>query len=462
MKYSLKDLIDQIEAPNLTQYKRYTPLYIKEAARGVNWNEWDAEVFNDYFEKAHNSVAYLGQGVLRPHHKERIKKNWMKLAPHLKAIASSQDVPLWDEYEIIRKILRECTEDNMQIATNRMMACLQPKLLCTEVDLKKVNELLDYIITYTDTKIPKYDRDNWEEASYSLLKVFHELFPEKHYLDFAYIPWKLLKQFRNKEKEDLKTYWLISSNDEIFRIEDCLAEKNSVDWQGSFSPKKGDIVFIYRTKPIQRICYMMEVSIINIPYRNTLNDIKYWGENHAPKGVTNPDELYHRLKFLKEITTQALHLRELQKMGMRGVPQGPRKLSGHLLKYILNAFGSYQNGYDEIEDSEGYFEGALKKVFVNRYERNRDAREKCIAAHGNNYKCAVCGLDFEKMYGEIGRGYIHVHHIVPISSIGAEYQIDPAKDLIPVCPNCHAMLHRREPPYDVEDLKKMIGKDYNE
>ena len=147
---------------------------------------------------------------------------------------------------------------------------------------------------------------------------------------------------------------------------------------------------------------------------------------------------------------------------MRGVPQGPRKLSGHLLKYILNAFGSYQNGYDEIEDSEGYFEGALKKVFVNRYERNRDAREKCIAAHGNNYKCAVCGLDFEEMYGEIGRGFIHVHHIVPISSIGAEYQIDPAKDLIPVCPNCHAMLHRREPPYDVEDLKKMIGKDYNE
>ena len=462
MKYSLKDLIDQIEAPDLTQYKRYTPLYIKEAARGVNWNEWDAEVFNDYFEKAHNSVAYLGQGVLRPHHKERIKKNWMKLAPHLKAIASSQDVPLWDEYEIIRKILRECTEDNMQIATNRMMACLQPKLLCTEVDLKKVNELLDYIITYTDTKIPKYDRDNWEEASYSLLKVFHELFPERHYLVFSYMPWKLLKLFRNKENTEWKAYWLISSNDDIFRIEDCLAENKSVDWQGSFSPKEGDVVFIYRSKPSQRICYMMEVTEINIPYRNTINDMKYWGEKHSPKGATNPDELYHRLKLLKETTSQALHLREMQKFGKKSAPRGPERLSGHLLEYILNVFGSYQNGYDEIEDSEGYFEGALKKVFVNRYERNRDAREKCIAAHGNNYKCAVCGLDFEKMYGEIGRGFIHVHHIVPISSIGAEYQIDPAKDLIPVCPNCHAMLHRREPPYDVEDLKKMIGKDYNE
>ena len=460
MKYSLKDLIDQIEAPDLTQYKRYTPLYIKEAARGVNWDEWDAEVFNDYFEKAHNSVAYLGQGVMRPHHKERIKKNWMKLAPHLKAIASSQDVPLWDEYEIIRKILRECTEDNMQIATNRMMACLQPKLLCTEVDLKKVNELLDYIITYTDTNIPKYHRDNWEEASYSLLKVFHELFPEKHYLDFSYIPWKLLKLFRKKEKTEWKTYWLISSNDEIFRIEECLAENKFVDWQGSFSPKKGDIVFIYRsknrTKPSQQICYMMEVAQINIPYRDTINDMKFWGKKHSPKGSINPEELYHRLKLLKETTSQSLHLKELQEHGMKGAPQGPGRLSGYLLEYILNVFESFQTYYDEIPNPENVFEGAKKEIVVNSYERSHEAREMCIAAH--SCKCAVCGMDFEKMYGEIGHGFIHVHHIVPIASIGKEYKIDPVKDLIPVCPNCHAMLHHGNNGHvlTVQELKKCI------
>ncbi|MBQ9672760.1 MAG: EVE domain-containing protein [Prevotella sp.] len=456
MKYSLKELINQIETPDFSQYKRYTPLYIKEAARGLNWDEWDVEVFNDYFEIAHNSVAYLGQGVLRPHHKEKIKKSWMRLAPHLKAIASSQDVPLWGEYEIIRKIIRECTEDNMQIATNRLLACLQPKLLCTEVDLKKVNELIDYIITYTDTIIPEYDRNNWEKASFFLLKVFHELFPERHYLDFSYIPWKLLKLFRDKEKTELKTYWLISSNDDVFRLEDCLAENKSVDWQGSFSPKKGDIVFIYRTKPSQRICYMMEVETINIPYRNTINDSKYWGDNHSPEGTTNPDELYHRLKFLKKPISESLHLKELQKQGMKGVPQGPRRLFGNLLEYILNAFEPYQDYFDEIPNPETVFEGAKKEIVVNRYERSPEARNMCIAAHG--CKCAVCGLDFEKMYGEIGKGFIHVHHIVPISSIGAEYQIDPVKDLIPVCPNCHAMLHRQEPPYSVDDLKKMLGK----
>lgn len=454
MKYSLKELLNQIKAPDCILYNHYIPLYIKEAARGVNWYEWDVEVFNDFFEKAHNSVAYLGQGVLRPHHKEAIKKNWMKIAPHLKAIASSQDVPLWDEYKIIRKIIRECTEDNMRIATNRMMACLQPKLLCSEVDIKKVNELADFILTYTDTSIPSYDRDNWEMASYSLLKVFNELFPEKHYMEFSYMPWKLLELFRNIEKTEWKTYWLISSNDDIFRIEDCLAENKSVDWQGSFSPKRGDVVFIYRTKPIQRICYMMEVTGINIPYRNTINDMKYWGGNHSPKGTINPEELYHRLKLLKETTSQALHLKELQRRGMKGAPQGPRKLSGSLLKHILSVFESCQTYYDEIPNPETVFEGAKKEIVVNCYERSHEAREKCIAAHG--CKCAVCGMDFEKMYGEIGRGFIHVHHIVPISSIGEEYQIDPGKDLIPVCPNCHAMLHRKEPPYNVDDLRKLM------
>lgn len=251
-----------------------------------------------------------------------------------------------------------------------------------------------------------------------------------------------------------KNYWLISSNDSIFRLEDCLADNNFVDWQGCFSPKIGDLVFIYRTKPIQRICYMMEVSAINIPYRNTINDIKYWGVNHAPQGTTNPDELYHRLKLLKEDTTEALHLKELQKQGMKGFPQGPRKLYGSLLEYVKNVFMVSPSDYDEIPNPEIVFEGAKKEIIVNRYERNREAREKCIAVHG--CKCVVCGMDFEKTYGQIGRGFIHIHHKVPLSSVGKEYELNPTKDLVPVCPNCHAMLHRKDPPYDVDDLNPLL------
>ncbi len=257
------------------------------------------------------------------------------------------------------------------------------------------------------------------------------------------------------EKEQKTVYWLLASNDKIFKLEECLSETSEVDWHGNCNPKIGDIVFIYRTKPIQRICYMMEVTKVNIPYHETITDEKYWGEKHEP--TPSRPEVSFRLKKLKETTSQSLHLTELQKLGMKGVPQGPRKLSEDLVNYILSVFESEENVYDEFENDEGYYEGALKKVYVNHYERDREARNKCIEAHG--CKCSVCGMDFGKMYGELGQGFIHVHHIVPISKIGKEYKIDPINDLVPVCPNCHAMLHRCKDGnvYTIDELKEMIA-----
>ena len=65
--------------------------------------------------------------------------------------------------------------------------------------------------------------------------------------------------------------------------------------------------------------------------------------------------------------------------------------------------------------------------------------------------------DFARVFGALGEGFIHVHHIVPIGKIGKEYKIDPIADLIPVCPNCHAMIHRTEPPLTIEQLRGHIG-----
>ncbi len=75
------------------------------------------------------------------------------------------------------------------------------------------------------------------------------------------------------------------------------------------------------------------------------------------------------------------------------------------------------------------------------YERNPIARKKCIEYHG--CKCSICGLSFEEMYGELDKDFIHVHRIVPLNKIGKEYQVNHKTDLIPVCPNCHAMLHKK-------------------
>jgi len=110
---------------------------------------------------------------------------------------------------------------------------------------------------------------------------------------------------------------------------------------------------------------------------------------------------------------------------------------------------------DEI-DNNNLHEGTKKQITVNAYERNPHARKECIQHYG--YKCQICEFDFEKVYGEIGKDFIHVHHKVDISTIGENYKVNPIKDLIPVCPNCHAMLHKIKPAYSPEEIKNQILK----
>jgi 5-methylcytosine-specific restriction protein A len=110
---------------------------------------------------------------------------------------------------------------------------------------------------------------------------------------------------------------------------------------------------------------------------------------------------------------------------------------------------------DEYSVGSKFSEGQRTMVFVNRYERDRRARDKCIQIHGVN--CAVCEVNFEDFYGDIGVGFIHVHHITPLSAYGSDYAVDPASDLVPVCPNCHAMLHRTNPPLSVSELRTHLA-----
>lgn len=102
-----------------------------------------------------------------------------------------------------------------------------------------------------------------------------------------------------------------------------------------------------------------------------------------------------------------------------------------------------------------YSEGAVRQLSINAYERSGNARDAAIRIHGTT--CAVCAMRFADVYGPIGNGFIHVHHKRPISQIGSTYEINPETDLVAVCPNCHAMLHRRTPPYTVEELRRMMG-----
>jgi 5-methylcytosine-specific restriction enzyme A len=109
---------------------------------------------------------------------------------------------------------------------------------------------------------------------------------------------------------------------------------------------------------------------------------------------------------------------------------------------------------EELEQGLKYVEGAKKQIRVNAYERNPKARKACLNHHG--YQCSVCGFDFEAKYGNIGKKFIHVHHINQLALTNGEYILDPIVDLQPVCPNCHAMLHCEYPPLSIEMLKRII------
>lgn len=112
--------------------------------------------------------------------------------------------------------------------------------------------------------------------------------------------------------------------------------------------------------------------------------------------------------------------------------------------------GKIKRAEYKTEPIETFMEGEASLLPRNIYERNPQARAQCIAHF--SAICQICRLNFEKVYGKIGEGFIHVHHTAPISARGGEYLVNPLTDLVPLCPNCHAMIHRRDPPYTVAEL----------
>lgn len=108
------------------------------------------------------------------------------------------------------------------------------------------------------------------------------------------------------------------------------------------------------------------------------------------------------------------------------------------------------------EVDETLWEGTKKSITINAYERNPEARAQCIAFHGS--RCAICTLDLGEKYGDQFHGFIHVHHITALSQINERYKVNPQTDLIPVCPNCHAIIHYNKQIRSVKDVKSLIEK----
>ena len=251
-------------------------------------------------------------------------------------------------------------------------------------------------------------------------------------------------------------YWIVPSNDSTFRIGDAIAAQDGMaDWRtDKFSV--GDIVFIYKTNPEKRIHYKMEVIKVKMIFDEAFEQEPFWTDKVQYYG--NITSFYARFKLLEEYTDNILSLHHLHEHGYEGIPRSVRECKDEgLIDFLLHPHQMVNEDVYDVdypEDDEKLYEGALITVKANKYERNQKARRECVAKKG--YQCLVCGRDFEATYGEIGKNFIHVHHLTPISTIGKEYELNVDTDLVPVCPNCHYMLHRKDPPYTIEELKDIL------
>ncbi|MDP3876166.1 MAG: HNH endonuclease [Methylobacter sp.] len=145
-----------------------------------------------------------------------------------------------------------------------------------------------------------------------------------------------------------------------------------------------------------------------------------------------------------------------QKLNSAPVAQVDRQSGAEEISYLQSLEVSLP---EEIADAGNLVEGAVRTIIINAYERNPEARQRCITAHGSS--CCICGFNFGVMYGSDAEGYIHVHHIRPLNEIKGEYVVNPIEDLRPVCPNCHAVLHLGGRCRSIEEVLQLLKNNNN-
>ncbi len=175
-------------------------------------------------------------------------------------------------------------------------------------------------------------------------------------------------------------------------------------------------------------------------------DVDKW-RVYVPGGIEKEGLLgrippYELTKAVFEITKDDFDTIRKELLKDQGYDSGKRIFKSHMPEEILAP--------------ELFSEGATRTITVNAYERNSAARKACIEHYG--YACAVCEHSLEDLYGSVAKGMVHVHHLTELATIGKKYEVDPVADLQPVCPNCHAVLHRNAPALSIKQLRAILAK----
>lgn len=211
IKKSLKQYCDEIDLWDawMNHYKKYVPLFIKEAATKTQWETWDEDVFKEFFERSSgHCVSSLKQGYFTKNEQQQIKAHWNELAPLLKKIADRQNQPLWEVYQEIKQWIRRFTSQDRKAATNRLIASLQPNLLCTIVNEGNLWELFNKLEIYTTTEHIDFVGGNWFVNSHNIFNLFQKVLQPQNAMDIVTYPWQILEHLRyiQEEQNNMNNY----------------------------------------------------------------------------------------------------------------------------------------------------------------------------------------------------------------------------------------------------------------
>nr|WP_302597123.1 HNH endonuclease [uncultured Cellulosilyticum sp.] len=253
--------------------------------------------------------------------------------------------------------------------------------------------------------------------------------------------------------------WIIPANVKTYDVLSAFAENKYIDWRQNANFAVGDTVYIYVSRPYQKIMFKTEVVCINLDYEETIDDRKYWVNQE--ENEDDGKRKYMRLRLEKKSDSELLNLESLIAVGMKSAPQSATKLNEDIVTYVEQNLETQAVEQEtvSVDELNRMFDDELKKaktlsraardkrllkasrrpdvmkVVSSAFRRNPDV--VIAVLERANGVCERCGMSAPFIRVSDGTPYLEVHHKVRLADGGE----DTVENAIAVCPNCHRELH---------------------